>query len=127
MLYDTQFLPDQYFGLIKRKYRKTRVSSITQLSEGVTQSTFAGINQVQLAFDPVTNFRVPCYDWKNILACFFNTIPSILKYHHFYTSSNKSGKIELQEFIDSPVTTVDVMKQGITIDRSQMPQVIPPP
>ena len=57
----TRFSPDQYFGLIKRKYRKTRVSSITQLSEVVTQSTFAGINQVQLAFDPVTNFRVPCY------------------------------------------------------------------
>ena len=123
----TRFSPDQYFGLIKRKYRKTRVSSITQLSEVVTQSTFAGINQVQLAFDPVTNFRVPCYDWKNFLARFFNTIPSILKYHHFYTSSDKSGKIELQEFIDSPVTTVDVMKQGIKIDRSQMPQVIPPP
>ena len=34
----TRFSPDQYFGLIKRKYRKTRISSVAQLSKVVKES-----------------------------------------------------------------------------------------
>ena len=54
----TRFSPDQYFGMIKRKYRKTRVSSILQLSDVVSESTDTGMNKVQLAFDKESGCRV---------------------------------------------------------------------
>ena len=62
MVGHTRFSSDQYFGLIKRKYRKTRISSITQLSQVVLESTQSGMNRVQLAFDHKTQQRVKCYD-----------------------------------------------------------------
>ena len=68
----TRFSPDQYFGMIKRKYRKTRISSVSQLSKVVCKSTETGMNKVQLAFDKESGWRVPCYDWKSFLASRFN-------------------------------------------------------
>ena len=64
----TRFSPDQYFGMIKRNYRKTRVSSISQLSKVVSESTDTGMNQVQLAFNKESGYRVPLYDWKSFLS-----------------------------------------------------------
>lgn len=63
-----RFSPVQYFGMIKRKYRKTRISSIGQLAKVVTESTQTGLNHVQLAFDPDSGYRVPCFNWKQYLS-----------------------------------------------------------
>jgi len=123
----TKFSPDQFFGLIKRKYRKTRISSVTQLSKVVNESTVTGSNQVQVAYDPATKYRVACYDWKTYLSSLFKVIPSILKYQHFYVSSKNPGIIELKEFADSDKTIVDIRKTGVDIDPLQMPEVIIPP
>ena len=88
----TRFLPDQYFGLIKRK---TRISSITQLSKVVLESTQTRLNCVQLAYDPDHDYLVPCYDWKCFLSTLFKTIPMITKYHHFYVSNEIPGTVKL--------------------------------
>ena len=123
----TRFSPDQYFGMIKRKYRKTRISSISQLSKVVSESTDTGVNRVQLAFDSDSGQRVPCYDWKSFLSARFKNIPSITKYHHFKFSSSKPGDIELNEFVHSSTEQVNIMKTDMSIDLQEMPQVIPPP
>lgn len=123
----TRFSPDQYFGMIKRKYRKTRVSSISQLSKVVLESTQTCANRVQLAFDKERGCRVPCYDWKSFLSFQFKNIPSITKYHHFKVSQEKLGIVELHEFAHSSMETVDIQKPGISIDLQKMPEVIPPP
>ena len=123
----TRFSPDQYFGLIKRKYRKTRVSSVAQLSKVVVDSTLTGANKVQLAYDSTSNYRVPCYDWKSFLSNLFKPIPSILKYQHFYFSSNNPGMVELRECADSEKITVDIRKPRMEIDLSHMPSLIIPP
>ena len=122
----TWFSPDQYFGLIKRKYRKTRVSSVEQLSKVVTDSTLTGANKVQLAFDKTTKYRVPCYDWKSFLSIFFKPIPSILKYQHFYFSSKYPGIVKLQENASSEKIAVDITKPKVKIDHTQMPKLIIP-
>ena len=64
----TRFSPDQYVGMIKRKFRKVRVSSISQLSKVISESTDTGMNKVQLAFDKESGCRVSCYDWKSFLS-----------------------------------------------------------
>lgn len=116
----TRFSPDQYFGLIKRKYRKTRVSSVEQLSKVVTDSTLTGANEVQLAYDKTSNYQVPCYDWKTFLSNYFKVIPSILKYQHFYFSNINPGVVELKEYANSAKITVDIRKPGMEIDHSHM-------
>ena len=123
----TRFSPDQYFGMIKRKYRKTRVSSISQLSKVVSESTDTGMNRVQLACDNESGCRVPCYDWKSFLSSQFKTIPSITKYHHFKVSCHNLGVVELKEFTHSSMEIVDIKKPGISIDLQEMPEVILPP
>ena len=123
----TRFSPDQYFGMIKRKYRKTRVSSISQLSKVVCESTETGMNRVQLAFDKENGCRIPCYDWKSFLSSQFKVIPSITKYHHFKVSHDNLGVVELHAFAHSSVETVDIQKTGISINLQEMPEVIPPP
>ena len=123
----THFSQDQYFGLIKRKYRKTRVSSVAQLSKVVKESTRTDCNQVELAYDPVSKYRVACYDWKSYLSSFFKPVPSILKYQHFHVSSKNPGIVELEELADSERTAVDIRKAGMEIDPSQMPTLITSP
>ena len=123
----TRFSPDQYFGLIKRKYRKTRVSSVAQLSKVVTDSTQTGRNCVQLAYDPSSGYRVSCYDWKCWLSLFFKAIPLITKYHHFHVSSKNPGTVELKEFSNSSRVMVDILKAGAEVNQLEMPQRIPPP
>ena len=108
----TCFSPDQYFGMIERKYRKTRVSSISQLSKVVSESTDTGMNQVQLAFNKESGYRVPLYDWKSLLSSRFKTVPSITKYHHFKVSRDNLGVVVCNEFTHSSTETVDIKKIG---------------
>ena len=124
MVGHTRFSPDQYFGLIKRKYRKTRISSITQLSQVVLESTQSGMNRVQLAFDHKTQQRVKCYDWKSFLSVHFKAIPLISKYHHFKSSHEKPGIVELKEFSESSTEEANILKA--IVSGHQMPEVIHP-
>ena len=123
----TRFSPDQYFGMIKRKYRKTRISSISQLSKVVSESTETGMNRVHLAFDANSGSRVPCYDWKSFLSSRFKTVPSITKYHHFTLSCDKLGIVQLNEYPHSSTEEVDIQKTGVSITLQDMPEIIPPP
>ena len=127
MVGHTRFSPDQYFGMIKRKYRKTRISSIGQLAKVVTESTQTGLNHVQLAFDPDSGYRVPCFNWKQYLSRFFKTIPLITKYHHFCIRSENPGVVELKEFVNSPTVLVNISKPGSDICSTDMPETINPP
>lgn len=45
----TKFSPDRFFGMIKQKYRRTKVDSLTQLAEVVTSSTIERKN-IQLIY-----------------------------------------------------------------------------
>lgn len=104
------------FWINQEKIPKNKVE---QLSKVVTDSTLTGANKVQRAFDKTTNYRVPCYDWKTFLSNYFKPIPSILKYQHFYFSSENPGIVELQENPSSEKITVDIRKPKAKIDHTQ--------
>lgn len=123
----TRFSPDQYFGMIKRKYRKTRISAISQLSKVVSESTDTGMNRVQLAFDRESGYRVTCFDWKSFLSSRFKTIPLITKYHHFKVSHDNLGVVEIYEFSNSSKETVDIRKPNVSIGLQERPEEISPP
>ena len=112
--------------MIKRKYRKTRISSVSQLSKVVCESTETGMNKVQLAFDKEMEVEYLAMI-VSLLASRFKTIPSITKYHHFEVSRDHFGVVELHEFTHSSMEKVDIKKPGVSISVQEMPEVIPPP
>ncbi len=42
---NTKFSPDRFFGLIKRKYRRTNLSSLAEIAKVVETSTAGGQNK----------------------------------------------------------------------------------
>ena len=78
----TRFSPDRFFGLIKRKFRRSKVSSLSQIAEVVESSTTGGQNKAYVIGDESMK-PFTYYDWADFLSDFFTTIPHITTYYHF--------------------------------------------
>ena len=81
---------------LKIAKEERRVSSSSQLSKVVSESTDSGMNRVQLAFNSDSGHRVPCYDYTFSLtskqcslccSCFFQTLSSVLRLLNTATSN----------------------------------------
>ena len=122
----TRFSPDRFFGLIKRKFRRSKVSSLTQIAEVVESSTTGGQNKAYIVgAESVKPFAY--YNWADFLSNFFTTIPHITSYYHFRCKSDCSGVVFVREFADSEEKEVPVLKHNITVDREALPSQITPP
>lgn len=58
----TRFSPDCVFGLIKRKYSRTRVSSLTEIAEVLEKSTTCLQNKVYIIGDKNTSQHFSHYN-----------------------------------------------------------------
>ena len=100
----TKFFPDAGFGMLKKKFRMTKVDCLSDIATVVSQS--ATMNHPQLVGDQSGNVIVPTYDWIT----FFEdrTVKTALKgiksYSHFRFSSKELG-------------TVNVCKSSVVNDR----------
>ena len=79
----TKFAPDWCFGLLKKRYRVTNVSSLEELCDVVKASSQSTLNVPQLVGKEDGTQFVPQYDWHAFLAPYFKTLPHIKQYHHF--------------------------------------------
>ncbi len=78
----TKFAPDWGFGLlIKRLYRRTKVSILEEIAEVVESS--AECNVPQLASTEDGNIIVPTYNWSDFFAEHLKTVPGIKKISPF--------------------------------------------
>ena len=77
----TRFGPDWFFGMVKRKYRRTRVSSMEQIAQVVENSTTEGQNKPFIVGKDTPPLIY--YDWHTFFTSFFVSIPQITSYHHF--------------------------------------------
>lgn len=119
----TKFSPDWGFGLIKRLYRKTNVNCLRDIVNVVEKSA-PDVNIAQLCSNQQGDIIVPVYDWTTFLGNFFNKLPGLLKYHHFYFQSD-STVIRCSEFSDSEIQIFDLLKsRSPNIDLSLMPEAI---
>ena len=97
----TKFSPDWCFGLMKRKFRKTKVDSLDELVGVVNVS--ATVNESQLVGSQSGEPIVPMYDWVGFFGSRLKKIPLITRQQHFqFTSSNK-GTVKVREYSDSSV------------------------
>ena len=78
----TKFGPDWCFGLVKQKFRQTKVSSLSEIADVVKASTITGVNVPQLVADEAGNVFVEQFDWQTFLTLYFKPFAGTLKLHH---------------------------------------------
>ena len=88
----TKFSPDPCFGLIKRKFRRTDVSSLDDL---VCVVVACNICQLVGAQDGST--IVPSRDWAGFLSSHFRHLDDIKQYHHFRFERDRPGVVFLKK------------------------------
>ena len=105
----TKFSPDSHFGLIKQRYRRSKVYTFEQLAKAVEESTPNGYNlchRVQMGGSNEIIYR----DWGSWLSKFFTTVPHITNYHHFMMSNTNPGVVTLKTDMDSEKEKINIIK-----------------
>ncbi|XP_068747127.1 uncharacterized protein [Montipora capricornis] len=122
----TKFGPDRCFGMIKRSYKLTYISSLYEFANMVESST-TGVNKAQLVGTHDGTVIVPVYDWASFLERFFKRLPNIKSYHHFRFSKDEPGKVYVKHSSSSPEESLMLLKNRTVLPpASQLPAKINP-
>ena len=79
----TKFSPDRFFGLFKEVFRRSSVSTLSDIELAMKRSTKADQNIPQRLHSNGGETLVTFYQWSEHLSQFFRSIPNILSYHSF--------------------------------------------
>lgn len=120
----TKFSPDWCFGLLKRKYRQTHVTTLSGISEVVNRSACCNFSQLVSLEDGTT--VVPTFDWTSFFAPLFRKFVGIKKFHHFRFHSSSPGKVFVKEHADSAEQQFDILKLPWNLANHELPSVITP-
>ena len=77
----TKFSPDGCFGLLKREFRRTEVSTLADLEQVVRSSAI--VNETQLVGTQSGEPILPIRDLASFLEPQFKRLAGIKRYHHF--------------------------------------------
>ena len=97
----TKFSPDGYFGLIKKRYRRSKVYSYDHLVDVINLSTTGEFNTCQRYRDSQGRKAFQFRKWSTWLGKIFKKLPEITRYQHFRTDVNALGEIAVKESIDA--------------------------
>ncbi|KAK6186745.1 hypothetical protein SNE40_006023 [Patella caerulea] len=124
----TKFAPDWCFGLIKQKYRRTRVGKLEDIAAVVRESTVTGVNIPQLVWLEDGTVYVKAYDWQTFLQPYFRPLQGIKNYQHFSFDSSTPGLVIARDCSDSEnVTRFQLLKDPENLPPVNLPPVIQPP
>ena len=123
----TKFAPDRSFGLIKKAFKVTYVSSLYEFARLVETSSTSGLNKAQLVGTHDGRVIVPVYDWSSFLGQYFKKLPNIKKFHHFRFSNENPGKVFYKEFVSSPEQSFMLLKNNAILPPpSILPDIVNP-
>ena len=107
----TKFSPDWCFGLFKRRYKRTFVSSLQDIATVVSDGTV----------------EVPVYNWADFFSGRFRKVQKITTYHHFSFSSSTPGVVSLKEYSDTePSSCCFLLDTDWAPSATELPAAIPP-
>jgi len=96
----TKFAPDAGFGILKAKFRRSQICTVSEMCQCIVDSTpVTKMNQVQLVDKESDDVRVGLhtYDWqKKFSDMNFRSTANIKQFHHFTFSSSDIGVVKLQ-------------------------------
>ncbi|KAG8270566.1 hypothetical protein J6590_083241 [Homalodisca vitripennis] len=98
----TKFACDWAFGLFKKTFRNTYVSSMSDLVDCVKKSTpTTHVNSGVVVGNEKGEVAVPVYDWLSFLQkSGANKVPHVTQYNHFEFNSLYKGKVHCKIDID---------------------------
>jgi hypothetical protein len=115
----TKFSPDGYFGLIKHRYRRSKVYTYKQLGEVIETSSKNGHNVCQPYRNRLTNKPEIVYrDWVSWLAQYFKPIPNITNYQHFQLDAD--GGLKVKETVDGKDENITILKKAFAGDKQKL-------
>ena len=121
----TKFSPDWCFGLLKRRYRATYVSSLKDIERVVEESS--SVNICQLVGTQDGDIIVPVYDWARFLGPKFRRVDGIKKNHHFHFDSTTPGSVCMRTCSTAAEERRAILRDlGWRPIPSSLPDVIPP-
>ena len=91
----TKFSPDWCFGLMKKKYRRTKVGGLTDLIDVVNHSAVVNVAQPTGSADG--EVVVPTYDWQEFFTPHLKKVTGIKKLHHLRFESSSPGYAFVKE------------------------------
>ena len=120
----TKFSPDWCFGLMKQRFRRTKVGCLADLERVVDESSETNIPQ--LVGSQSGEVTVPIYNWSDMFAGRFRKIKHIKKYHHFVIDASKPGSVSYRLESDSEEETVSLLiAKTWHPTTTQLPSVLP--
>ena len=123
----TKFAPDRCFGLLKKAYKVSYVSSLYEFARLVETSSSTGVNKAQLVGTHNGRVIVPVYDWISFLGQYFKKLPNITKFHHFRFSRENPGMVFYKELVSSPEQSFMLLKRNVFLPSpSTLPNEINP-
>lgn len=118
----TKFAPDGYFGLIRRRYRRSNIYTFDDLYQTVLDSSENGHNVCQAVHKgsgSVNSQQLIYRDWSPWLLKFFEKLPDITSYRHFRITKSKPGIVFLKKVIDGKETEVQLLKKEMSFGKSK--------
>ena len=109
----TKFGPDWAFGLVKQKYRKTKVGCLDDIVKVVEDS--AHVNFAQLVGLEDCTVIVKQYDWSTYLSSYFKktAFSGIKSLHHLSFSASEPGIVTVREYCDSEPIKIPILSKII--------------
>ena len=125
----TKFSPDWCFGLLKQKFRRTRVGCLDDIVRVVESSSV--VNHAQLVGTQDGTVLVPTYNWAEYLPSYFKSNPfkGIKKLHHLRFISSHPGSCFIKEDCNGTEKTIAILSEECedwTPSPEDLPPVVPP-
>ena len=109
----TKFSPDAYFGLLKKRYRRSNVYTYGQMIDVINSSTEKARNICHPYRDGEGNASLEYRAWSKWLEKFFRKLPNISGYQHFSMSTDKPGEVTVRKYADSEEETYQLLKRNV--------------
>jgi len=122
MVGHTKFAPDGYFGLIKFRYRRSKVYTYDQLVDVIERSSGNVHNLCQRYRNDTGTRNFEYRDWSKWLSKYFKNLPNITKYHHFSIDKNRPGVVITKEAIDGPEERHELLKAKFPYNNHKRPR-----
>ena len=121
----TKFSPDWCFGLLKKRYRRTKVGGLSDLCSVVNDS--AAVNIAQPTGLEDGSVVVTTYNWQEYFSQFCTKVKGIKKLHHLRFSSSSPGFIFVKERAGDTEVKRSILKDANWKPQAdQLPPVLPP-
>lgn len=126
----TKFFPDAGFGMLKRKFRMTKVGCLSDIVSVVNQS--ASMNHSQLMGDQSGNVMVTTYDWITFFEerVIKSALKGIKSFSHFRFSSKEPGTVYIRKSCETTNNNEKKIKllkdMSWRPSSSDLPQIVTP-